>query len=50
MRRRTKDKELSKSLLKIAVERSNSSSKGYSIFTLEGIYESIIELPRASIP
>jgi len=48
VQRKTKDKELSKSLLKIAVERFNFfSSKEYSIFTLEDIYESIIELCHA---
>jgi uncharacterized protein (UPF0332 family) len=46
--KRAKDKELAKSLLKIAIERFNFfSSKVVSIFTLEGIYESIIELCHA---
>lgn len=46
--KRSKDEELAKSLLKIAVERFNFfSSKSTSIFTLEGVYESIIELCHA---
>ncbi|MCS7105763.1 MAG: hypothetical protein NZ942_00370 [Candidatus Aenigmarchaeota archaeon] len=46
--KRTKDKELAKSLLKIASERFDFfSSKPLSMFTLEGIYESIIELCHA---
>jgi hypothetical protein len=37
--KRTKDEELAKSLLKIAVERFNFfSTKNISLFTLEGIY------------
>jgi hypothetical protein len=43
--RRAKDKELAKSLFKMAVDRFEFfSSKETSIFTLEGIYESILEL------
>lgn len=46
--KRTKDIELAKSLLKIAKERFNFfSSKPFSIFVLEGIYESIMELCHA---
>ena len=46
--KRTKDKELAKSLFKIAADRfSFFSSKNISVFTLEGIYESIIELCHA---
>jgi uncharacterized protein (UPF0332 family) len=46
--KRTKDKELAKSLLKMATKRFNFfSSKPISIFTFEGIYEAIIELCHA---
>jgi len=46
--KRTKDKELAKSLLKIASNRFNFfSSKGISIFVLEGVYESVVELCHA---
>ena len=46
--KRSKDKELAKSLLKIASSRFDFfSSKEISIFVLEGIYESIIELSHA---
>ncbi|MBU5678754.1 MAG: hypothetical protein KQA36_02580 [Candidatus Aenigmarchaeota archaeon] len=46
--KRTKDKELAKSLFKMASSRFNFfSSKGCSIFVLEGIYESVIELCHA---
>lgn len=46
--KRMEDKELAKSLFKISVARFNFfSSKDISIFTLEGIYESIIELCHA---
>lgn len=46
--RRTKDKELAKSLFKIAIDRFDFfSTKEVSIFVLEGMYESIIELCHA---
>ena len=46
--KRRKDKELAKSLFKIAIDRFNFfSSKDISLFTLEGIYEAIIELCHA---
>jgi len=48
--KRTKDEELAKSLLKIAVERFNFfSTKNISLFTLEGIYEAIMELCHAAL-
>ncbi|MBS7645780.1 hypothetical protein KEJ44_07075 [Candidatus Bathyarchaeota archaeon] len=43
--KRTKDKELAKSLFKMAIDRFEFfSSKEAGIFVLEGIYESILEL------
>lgn len=48
MEKRTPDKELAKSLLNIAVDRFNFFlSKDISVFTLEGVYESIMELGHA---
>lgn len=46
--KRTLDRELAKSLLKIAVERFKYfDSKDSSVFTLEGLYEAILELCHA---
>lgn len=46
--KRTPDRELAKSLLKMAAERFNYfNSKDSSVFALEGFYEAILELCHA---